>query len=129
MTEIRVLAETEDTVTLSRTVWTALLAELEDVEDLAAIRSRQAYEAAVGVDAARRDYLTGEEAARLLDGESPVRVWRRKRDLTQAALAALAGVPQSYLRAIKAGRKPGSAAALLRLAGALGVSMEDLVVA
>ncbi len=81
MTAIRLLGETKDTVTLSRTDWTTLLDELEDAADLAAVRSRKAHEAAAGVDQARRDYLTGEEAGRLLDWERPVKVWREKRGL------------------------------------------------
>lgn len=129
MTPIRLLDETEDTVTLSRRDWSALLEELEDAADLAAVRSRKAHEEAVGVDLARRDYLTGEEAGRLLDGESPVKLWREKRGLSQRALAAGAGVSQSYLSEVEARRKPGSAEALLKLAGVLRIGMENLVAA
>ncbi len=127
MTAIRLLGETENTVTLSRADWNTLLEEADNAADLAAVRSRNAHEAAVGVDQARRDYLTGEEAARLLDGESPVRIWREKRDMTQRALAIEAGVSQSYLSEVEARRKPGSAEALLRLAGVLRIGMENLV--
>jgi transcriptional regulator with XRE-family HTH domain len=119
--------ETKDTVTVRRQDWTRLLAELEDAEDRAAVRGQRAQEAALGKEAMRQNYLTGEEARRLLDGESPVRVWRGKRGLTQRALAASAGVAASYLADIENGRKPGSADALSRLAGALGVSMDDLM--
>ena len=127
MTEIRPLAETAETVTLSRSDWTRLLAEREDAQDIGAVRARNAHEAALGVDAARRGYLSGEEAARLLDGESPVRVWREKRGLSQSALATQASVSQSYLSEVEAGKKPGSADALLRLARTLDVPMEHLV--
>jgi transcriptional regulator with XRE-family HTH domain len=127
MTVIRIVAETKDTVTLRRQDWTDLLAALEDAEDRAAVRSRRGHEAEMGKEALRQNYLTGEEARRLLDGESPVRVWRGKRGLTQRALAASAGVAVSYLSDIESGRKPGSADAISRLARALGVSMEDLM--
>ena len=127
MTEIRLLAETAETVTLSRSDWTKLLAEREDAQDIEAVRARNAHEAALSVDAARRDYLTGEEAARLLDGESPVKIWREKRGLSQSALATQASVSQSYLSEVEAGKKPGSADALLRLARMLDVPMEHLV--
>jgi transcriptional regulator with XRE-family HTH domain len=127
MTAIKILAETKDTVTVRRQDWTQLLSELEDAEDRAAVRSHRAQEATMGKEAVRQNYLTGEEARRLLEGESPVRVWRGKRGLTQRALAAAAVVAASYLADIENGRKPGSAEALSRLARALGVSMDDLM--
>ena len=127
MTAITILAETKDTVTVRRQDWTQLLSELDDAEDRAAVRSHRAQEATMGKEAVRQNYLTGEEARHLLEGESPVRVWRGKRGLTQRALAAAAGLAASYLADIENGRKPGSADALSRLARALGVSMDDLM--
>jgi ribosome-binding protein aMBF1 (putative translation factor) len=127
MTAIKIIAETKSTVTVNRQDWVRLLTDLEDAEDRAAVREGRAREAALGKDAVRRNSLSGEEARRLLDGESPVRVWRGKRGLTQRGLAAAAGVAPSYLADIENGRKPGSASALSRLARALGVSMDDLV--
>ena len=44
---------TADTVTLSRTEYEALLRELEDAEDLAAVAAAEAREAALGKAAAR----------------------------------------------------------------------------
>ena len=127
MSAIKILSETRDTVTLRRADLSELLAAVEDAEDRAAVRAHRAEEAVMGKEAARRNYLTGDEARRLLDGENPVRLWREKRGLTQRALAARAGMAASYLADIESGRKPGSADALSRLAGALGVSIEDLL--
>jgi ribosome-binding protein aMBF1 (putative translation factor) len=121
------IKESKDTITLSRSDWDALIESLEDADDLAAVNARRAHEAAVGKDAARRDYLTGDEIGRLLDWESPVRIWREKRGLSQRALASQAGVSASYLAEIETGRKPGSACALRALADILHVSMEYLV--
>jgi len=128
MSGVRILTETRDTVTVSRGDWTRLLSELEDALDRAAVVERRREEAAKGVQAARRNYLTAREARRLLDGESPVKVWREKRGLSQRELAAAAGVGAGYLAEIETGRKPGSALALARLARALRLQMEDLVV-
>jgi transcriptional regulator with XRE-family HTH domain len=64
----------------------------------------------------------------LLDGESPVKVWREKRGRSKRELATAAGVSAGYLAEIETGRKPGSAAALARLAEALQVQMEDLII-
>jgi ribosome-binding protein aMBF1 (putative translation factor) len=127
MSSVRILTETPDTVTVSRADWLRLLQELEDAEDRAAVRERRTREELLGKDAARRDYLTAAEALRLIDGESPVRIWREKRGLSQRGLAHAASVSSSYLAEIETGRKPGSAAALRQLAAVLQVPAEDLV--
>jgi hypothetical protein len=41
MSSVRILAETPDTVTVSRADWLRLLQELEDAEDRAAVRERR----------------------------------------------------------------------------------------
>lgn len=68
-----------------------------------------------------------EVAKRLFADESPVRVWREYRTLSQRALAARAGLAPSYLSAIESGRKPGSVAAYKALAEALDLAVDDLV--
>jgi len=127
MNAVKILNETRDTVTLSRSDWTQLLSELEDAQDRAAVVERRRHEAATGKTAARRNYLTAREARRLLEGESPVKVWREKRGHSQRELATAAGVSAGYLAEIETGRKPGSAAALAKLAQALQVQVEDLI--
>ena len=64
---------------------------------------------------------------RIAEGEHPVRVWRTHRGMTARALAAVAGIPSSYLSAIERGVKPGSVKALKNLAAALDVALDDLV--
>jgi transcriptional regulator with XRE-family HTH domain len=124
---IHILAETADTVTIGRSDFEALIDAAEDAEDLAALAAHDAEEARLGREATRRDYLTADEADRLLDGENPVRVWRDKRGLSQRALAKAAGMQPGYLAEIETGRKPGSADALNRLSTALGVAMKELM--
>ena len=128
MNGVKVLSETRDTVTVSRGDWTQLLSELEEAQDRAAVVERRRHEAAKGVQAARRNYLTAREARRLLAGESPVKVWREKRGRSQRELAAAAGVVAGYLAEIETGRKPGSVVALARLGKALQVQIEDLII-
>jgi len=94
----QLIAETNTTVTLRKRDWKALIARLEDLEDLAAIEERLAHEKKVGKDVARRDYMTAGELRRILDDESPVKVWREKRGLMQRELAEQAAVSPSYLR-------------------------------
>ena len=127
MTAIKLLSETKGTVTLKRTDFEALLRTVDDTADLAAVGSHRAYEDRVGWETARRNYLTAEEARRLLDGESPVRVWREKRGISQRALAEAAEVSASYLAEIEGGKKPGSSGALQRVGRILDVPMDGLI--
>jgi transcriptional regulator with XRE-family HTH domain len=124
---IRIVSETANTVTIGRSDFEALIQSAEDAEDLASLAEHDAEEAHLGRDVARRDYLSADETERLLDGQSPVKVWRAKRGLSQRALAAAAGMQPGYLAEIETGQKPGSADALRRLSGVLGVAMKDLL--
>jgi transcriptional regulator with XRE-family HTH domain len=126
MSSVRIVGETEDTVTISRDDWQRLQQQLDDAQDRAAVAERRAHERRVGTAAARRDYLTADEAIRLLAGESPVKVWREKRSLSQRALAAKAGIGNGYLAEIETNRKPGSDDALRKLAAVLHVALEEL---
>jgi len=67
---IRIVGQTADTVTIHRSDFEALVLAAEDAEDLAALTAHDAEEAGLGRDAARRDYLTADEATRLLDGKT-----------------------------------------------------------
>jgi ribosome-binding protein aMBF1 (putative translation factor) len=123
----RPLAETGTTVTLRKRDWKALIARMEDIEDSEAMAAVLAYEDKVGEEVARRDYLTSEEMRRILADESPVKVWREKRGLSQRALAEKADVSASYLAEIETGKKPGSAEALRKLSRVLAIPMENLM--
>lgn len=110
-----------ETVTIPREEYLRLLAAAEDLEDLRAYdRAKSAL--AVGEE----ELLPAEAVTRLLDGDSPLRVWRDHRGLTQAALAERAAVNRVTVAEIETGRKGGSVATLKRLAEALGVGLEDL---
>lgn len=127
MNQIKILELTHDKVTVARRDWVRLMAEREATLDRLAVLNRRADERARGKAAARRDYLSAAETRRLLLGESPVRIWRQKRALSQRALAKAAGVGASYLAEIEIGRKPGSLDAIGKLAGVLEIRIEDLV--
>ena len=121
------VAETSKTVTLRKRDWKALIARLEDMADQIAIEERLAHETKVGKAVARRNYMSSDELRRILDDESPVKVWRDKRGLSQRALAEKAGVSASYLAEIETGKKPGSANVLRKLSRVLAIPMENLV--
>jgi DNA-binding transcriptional regulator YiaG len=126
MNHFRPLAQTAETVTLTRRDYEALVAAAEDRIDHQVINEQEAREEALGKSMARADYLPGSLVDRLLAGESAIRIWREHRGLTLTALAAMAGVSVSYLSEIESGRKPGSAGARRAVAGSLRVPMEDL---
>jgi DNA-binding XRE family transcriptional regulator len=99
----------------------------EASEDITSVRAWNAHVAAVGRDAAIANSYTGAEARRLLNGASPIRIWREKRGMTQRALAEAAAIPAGYLGEIESHRKTASVAAYRALATVLAVPMEDLV--
>jgi ribosome-binding ATPase YchF (GTP1/OBG family) len=119
------MSDASETVTLTRAEYEALIERLEEAEDLATVAAAEAREAALGKEKARADYLPIELVRRLSAGEHPVRVWRAHRGLGRDALAA-AGIAPSYLTEIETRRKPGSFAALTKLAAALSISLDDL---
>lgn len=93
-----------------------------------------AEDAAAAVARFRARLAAGEEELipaavvdRLLAGESPIRVWREHRGLTQSALGRASGVNRVVVADIEAGRKGGSVRSLKALAAALGVRIDDLV--
>jgi DNA-binding XRE family transcriptional regulator len=120
------MTQAEDTVTLPRVEYEALISRLEDAEDNAAIDRLEARIEKEGFAAATANYLPIELVERLSAGEHPIRVWRTHRGLTREALAASAGVSPSYLTEIETRRKPGSLAAMAKLAAALRVPLDDI---
>lgn len=66
-------------------------------------------------------------ANRIIEGESPIRVWRQFRGFSLRALADKAGISPGYLSEIEAGRKSGSVEVLKALAVALGLTVDDLL--
>lgn len=108
-------------VTIPREEYDRLRAAAEDLADL------QTYDRAKAALAAGEDELIpADYANRLLNGESPLRVYRDLRRMTQAALAEKAGVNRVTVTEIETGRKQGSVATLRAIAAALNVSLNDL---
>ncbi|CAO3447049.1 helix-turn-helix transcriptional regulator [Azospirillum sp.] len=118
---IRPIAETPDSVTLSRADFEALAELVTDAQDLAdaeAVKTRLA--------AGETEAFPFEVAERILDGEHPVTVLRNHRGFTLRGLAEAAGIAPSYLSEIENGRKPGSFDAMGRIAEALNVPLDLL---
>lgn len=89
----------------------------------------------VAYDATKRALASGEEELipaavvdRLLDGDNPIRVWREFRGLTSAQLANACGVSAAAISQLEAGKRQPSVALLKKLAAALCVVLEQLLV-
>ena len=91
-----------------------------DAEMLQDIR---AYDAA---KTREEEAFPSEVAKRLLAGESPIRVFREYRAMTQAQLAKAAKIARAYLAEIEGGRKQGSVAVLRAIAAALKLELDDI---
>jgi DNA-binding XRE family transcriptional regulator len=96
----------------------------DDAEMLADVR---AYDAAKGRLARGDDDLIPlAMTERRLAGESPVRIWRDHRGLTQEELARVSQVSRGLIAAMESGHKTGSVTTLKKLASALMVDLENL---
>ncbi len=96
-------------------------------------RLRGAAELAEDAELARRALERDEEripmevVERLIEGENPVRVWRKYRGLTQQGLAKKVGVSPAYLSQIETGKRGGSSKVLRAIASALNVDLDEIV--
>ena len=98
--------------------WTRIEELLEDEQDLADARR-------VLADPGE-DEIPAELAFRLAKGESPVKILREARGLTQAQLAGTAGLDGATVAVIEAGQATPSGELLRKLASALGVRSQIL---
>jgi len=63
---------------------------------------------------------------RISAGESPVRVWREQRGLTQTELAARAGLNQGDISNIESGKRGAQFTTMVKIARALDIDLDDL---
>ena len=109
-------------VTIPRVEYERLRAMEEDFAD---IQTALAVEARIASGA---DELVPEHVAdRLIDRESPLRVWREYRGLSQSALARSSGVNRVQIVEIESGHNSGSVHTLRKLADALQVAVDDII--
>ena len=88
--------------------------------------------AVAALDRAVADYDATEEPVpfavvkRIANGESPLKVWREHRGLTQAQLAETTGIKQGSLSDLERGRRSARFETFCKLADALGIALDDL---
>lgn len=110
-------------ITIPKAQYDRLVEIADDISDSAAF-DRAVAALATGDD----ELIPSEFAKRLMAGESPLKVYRELRKMTQVELSDASGVNRVQIAQIEGpGPKTGSAATLKRLAAVLDVSLDDLV--
>jgi len=96
--------------------------EYESLKDTAVAAAR-ARDLAEGRD----ELLSADEVGTLLKAPTPLAFWRKKRRLTQTALANEVGVSQNFLSDLERGKAIGDVVLYAKLARRLAIAIEDLV--
>lgn len=100
------------------------------------VRLAEAAEERGDVDAAIRaeqrraegeEYVPSEVVEHLLNGENPLKVWRKFRGLTQSELAASVGCEKAYISKLERGDSEATGSRLRALATVLNVAIDDLL--
>ena len=99
-----------------------LIADSEMLEDL-----RDYDRITAAVEKGKEELVPHEIVARLVAGESPIKVWREYRNLTISELAQQVGITQPYLSQIEAGKREGKIGVLKNIAEALELDLDHLV--
>jgi DNA-binding XRE family transcriptional regulator len=97
----------------------------EEFEDL--VDARDHADAMRAVSTGAMETLTSSELDEFLSSPTPLAFWRKRRGLTQSALARAVGITQPYLAQIEAAKRTGDISLHAKLARALGTAIEDLL--
>ncbi len=112
----------EDMVLLSIDEYERLLEAADDLRDIE-IGERRIRE----IENGESEFLTSAEVNELLEAKTPLAFWRKKRGLTQIALAEEIGIAPDSLSEIEMGQTPVTAATLKKIADALRIKVDDLI--
>ena len=98
------------------------------VEQAEMLEDTRDYDTAkAAVERGDEELVPAEVVYAILDGQSPIKVWREYRRLRQHQLAKAAGISVPYLSQLESGKRKGSAAILAALSKALKVSLDEIV--
>ena len=112
-----------ETVTIPKDEYLRLKSIEEDMSDL-----HCATEILERIKAGTEELIPSDVVDKLLAGDAPLTVWREYRGLSQSELARRSAVNRIQIIDIESGRKTGSVATLKKLATALRVNIDDLIV-
>ena len=107
------------TKSVTRAEFEAMRQRIEDMEDRFDLLQAHAR-------GPSKDALPDTLAKRMLNGESPLRIWREFRGMTLDQLSTAAAVSKSYLSEVENNIKGGSVAFLKACAKTLNISLEDI---
>ena len=91
---------------------------LEDIRDFDEMNA--------AIQRGEEELISAEVVNAILDGKSPIKVWREYRGLTQQQLADRIGISKPYLSQLETGKRTGTAEVLSAIAEALNVSLEQV---
>ncbi|GEM_PF-100588 len=97
---------------------------LEDSEMLQDIRDYESAKKALQSD---EELIPSNVTYAILDGEKPIKVWRKYRGMTQRELSEMAGITKAYLSQIETGKRTGTTDVLTKLAKALGLTLDEII--
>ena len=98
-----------------------LVEEAEMMDDV------REYDKAIEAVKQGEELVPSEVVYAILDGENPIRVWRKYRGYTQQELAEAAGISKPYLSQIETGKRKGTTEVLSAVARALDLTLDDVV--
>jgi DNA-binding XRE family transcriptional regulator len=93
---------------------------LEDIQDYDRVKS--------AVDRGEEEVIPASVVYALTEGESPIKVWREFRELTQTQLAKTTGISVPFLSQLESGKRNASTKVLVAISKALQVDMDDLII-
>ena len=97
------------------------------VEEAEMLNDVRDYDMAIEAVKQGEELVPSEVAYAIIDGESPVRVWREYRGYTQQQLSKAAGISKPYLSQIETGKRTGAMEVLSAIANALDLTIDDIV--
>ena len=97
------------------------------VEEAEMLNDVLGYDMAIEAVKQGEELVPSEVAYAILDGESPIRVWREYRGYTQRQLSEAAGISKPYLSQIETGKRTGTTEVLSGIAKALDLTIDDIV--
>ena len=106
----------EETITLTRREYSALIERNSQLEDMVAARDAD--------DGVR---VPHEVALDIMRGKSPILAFRNHQGITLRELSERTGIAAGYISEVERGLKPGSTSALAGIARALGTTIDALV--
>lgn len=111
-----------ETILLPIAEYQALLEKAEAYDDLMGLSEFHR-----ALKAGQEELIPNEVVEQLVSGQSPIKVWRQYRGLSQTQLAEMIGVSQAYVAQLETGQRQGKPDLFKKIAKALGVVVDDLI--